>query len=144
MPFPEEARPEAGESLLFTALIDSAAATPNHCCGFLVDEWTEVIPLESETTGLTFHYDRPNSEAPQTMLLVTPTKLTGHWEWQDLVDSLHYALYAARLRAIEPYLIDKTAYARYLPPLVSPVTRHPITIGMYLTALPLKAVQLND
>jgi len=56
------------------------------------------------------------------------------------VDALHFSLDSARLRAVEPYQIDQTVYARYLPPLISPVTRHPITIGMYLADLPLLAV----
>jgi hypothetical protein len=139
MPFPKEAAPDEGELLLYTALTAAAAPSPGYACGFLVDEWTEVIPTETETTGLTFHYDRPSSEAPQAFLLVTPTKLNGNWRWNDLVDALHYTLDAARLRAVEPHHIDQTPYARYLPNLLSPMTRHPTTIGMYLTALPLVA-----
>ena len=76
--------------LLYTALTDATSASPQYTCGVLIDEWTEVIPLEKETTGLTFHYDRPNAEAPQTMLFITPTKITGHWAWEDIVDALHY------------------------------------------------------
>ncbi len=139
MPFPGELSVEDGDALLYTALTSSTAGAPTYTCGFLIDEWTEVIPTETETTGLTFHYDRPSSEAPQTFLLALPTKLTGNWTWQDLVDSLLFTLDAARLRAIEPYHIDQTLYARYLPGLVSPTTRHPITIGMYLAELPLLA-----
>jgi len=44
------------------------------------------------------------------------------------------------LRGVEPYQIDQTVYARYLPPLVSPIMRHPITMGMYLADLPLIAI----
>jgi len=139
MPFPKEVVLE-GDVLLYTALTDATAISPQYACGLLIDEWTEVIPLENETTGLTFHYDRPNAEAPQTMLLVTPTRLTGQWAWADIVDALHYTLDAARLRGVEPYQIDQTVYARYLPPLVSPIMRHPITMGMYLADLPLIAI----
>ncbi|MEE4111495.1 MAG: hypothetical protein V2I40_01690, partial [Desulfobacteraceae bacterium] len=114
-PSPEEETNEDGEILLYTALIASSAPSPGYACGFLIDEWTEVIPTDSETTGLTFHYDRPGSEAPQAFLLVAPTRLTGNWEWADLVDALHYSLDAARLRAVEPYHVDQTHYARYLP-----------------------------
>ena len=28
--------------------------------------------------GITFHHDRPNCEAPQTMLLVTPSEFRGN------------------------------------------------------------------
>ena len=137
MPFPAAVKPEENDVLLYTALTNSTASSPQYTCGFLIDEWTEVIPLENETTGLSFHYDRPNTEAPQTFLLVTPTTLTGNWQWLDIVDALHDSLDGARLRAVEPYQIDQTVYARYLPSLVSPVTRYPITIGMYLADLPL-------
>jgi hypothetical protein len=140
MPFPDSALNEEGDVLLYTALTSSTAPAPGYSCGFLIDEWTEVIPAENELTGLTFHYDRPSSEAPQAFLLVLPTKLTGNWEWDDLVDALLHTLDSARLRAIEPYNIDQTTYARYLPALLSPTIRHPITIGMYLADLSLTSV----
>ncbi len=135
MPFPEQVSIQEGDTLLYTALTTSTASAPSYTCGFLVDEWTEVIPTEKETTGLTFHYDRPNSEAPQAFLLVLPTKLTGNWEWDDLVDALLHTLDSARLRAVEPYHIDQTRYARYLPALLSPTMMRPITIGMYMVEL---------
>ena len=62
----------AGDTMLYTAFapaIDPAGAI----VGLLVDEWTETIPVREETTALTFHYDRPNCEAPQSLLLVTPS-----------------------------------------------------------------------
>ena len=139
LPFPEETDLRDGEHLLYTALTPIGAAAPGYACGLLIDEWTEVIPTEKETTGLSFHYDRPNSEAPQTMLLVTPSQLEGNWQWDDLVDALHFTLDSARIRAVEPAQVDKTPYARYLPALISPVTRHPITMAMYIADLPLKA-----
>ena len=38
-------------------------------CGLLLDEWTELVPSARETTGIAFHFDRPNAVAPQAMLL---------------------------------------------------------------------------
>ena len=57
-------------------------------CGLLLDEWTEVIPGKEETTGITFHYDRPNSEPPQVLLLAVSPALKGGWQWNDLIDTL--------------------------------------------------------
>ena len=34
--------------------------------GLFVDEHVEMIPNETETTGLSFHYDEPGNRAPQT------------------------------------------------------------------------------
>lgn len=115
------------DKLLYTAHYGAAFAAnaPLHC-GVLVDEWTEVIPRTEETTGIAFHYDRPNTEPPQTLLLALPANFTGSWAWQDLVDSLHETLDMARLRAVEPHHVDDTVYARFLPTTLSSVTRYPV------------------
>jgi hypothetical protein len=125
-----------GDRLLYTAhymvpfrKTDSEA---NRQCGLLLDEWTEVIPAKNETTGITFHYDRPNSEPPQAMLLVTPPDFKGNWQWQDLVDALRETLDMAKQRAVEPQQIDATSYACFLPAILMAATLFPITIGMNL------------
>lgn len=99
-------------------------------CGLMLDEWTEVIPTKEETTGVTFHFDKPNSEPPQVMLLVTPTKFQQSWEWQDVVDAVEESFDMAKKRAVEPEQISKTDYPRFLPATISAVTMHPITIAM--------------
>ena len=38
--------------------------------------------------GLSFHYDRPGSEPPQSWLLVTPRADAGQWTWSDLLGAL--------------------------------------------------------
>jgi hypothetical protein len=119
---------EAGNTLLYTAFTAKATAAPVEVCGMLVDEWTELIPATEETTGITFHYDRPNSEAPQTLLLVTPTRLSGNWQWDDLVDALTYALDAAKARAIEPAQIDTTPFTSFLPAVLGAESLYPFSI----------------
>ena len=37
--------------------------------GLLIDEWTERVPAPSETTGVAFHFDEPESRPPQAILL---------------------------------------------------------------------------
>ena len=129
--FPETADLDE-DKLLYTAhYADFNATHPVHC-GVLVDEWTEVIPKREETTGLAFHYDRPNCEPPQTLLLVTPAEFTGSWRWQDLTDTLHETLQLARKRGVEPQHVDDTAYARFLPATLSSVTRFPIALALNL------------
>lgn len=120
------------DKLLYTAHYATAFDSTRPQCGLLLDEWTEVIPGTEETTGLTFHYDRPNTEPPQTLLLVTPADFTGKWRWQDLVDTLHDTLDLAQKRAVEPEQIDRTSYARFLPALVSAFTVYPITASLNL------------
>jgi hypothetical protein len=116
-----------GDKLLYTAYIPGFDPGKTQC-GLLVDEWTEVIPAKKETTGISFHYDRPNTEPPQSLLLVTPSSFTGSWKWDDLVNSLHETLKLAKLRAIEPDQIDQTNYAEFIPATVAAVTSSPVTM----------------
>ncbi|MBX3617851.1 hypothetical protein [Nitrosomonas sp.] len=118
------------DKLLYTAHYVDAFAQNAAICGLLLDEWTEVIPTTQETTGLTFHYDRPNCEAPQSLLLALPANFTGHWQWQDLVDTLHETLDMAGKRAVEPAHWNETEYARFLPAVISSVTRYPIMMTL--------------
>jgi len=76
-------------------------------CGLLIDDWTEIIPTRSETTGIAFNYNQPNAMPPQALLLAVTPKITGHWEWNDLVGVLEDTLLRAKLRAVEPRLLDK-------------------------------------
>ena len=103
-------------------------------CGLLLDEWTEVIPAPDRTTGITFHFDRPETEPPQSILLVTPASATGRWEWDDLVGALNETLDLAKLRAVEPAQIDGTRYAMFVPATVMAATMYGISIGTSLAA----------
>ncbi|WP_185921919.1 hypothetical protein [Streptomyces sp. WAC06614] len=98
-------------------------------CGLLFDEWTEVVPSVSETTSIALHYDGPDSEPPQAMLLVVPPARTGTWNEDDLVAAVQETLDLAALRAVEPDHLDGTAYAHLLPATVLSATRRPITIS---------------
>ena len=119
------------ERLLYTAHYATGNFESNkRQCGLLLDEWTEVIPTLEETTGVAFHYDRPNSEPPQTLMLVLPTDYTGNWRWNDLLNALNETLEMAKMRAIEPDQIDDTAYSRLLPATISSTTIFPITASL--------------
>jgi hypothetical protein len=118
-----------GERLLYTAHHAIAPDPALPTCGLLLDEWTELIPKQDETAGLAFHFDRPNSEPPQTWLLVTSPRMRGNWQWTDLTSALDEALELARLRAVEPAHVDTETYARFLPATTSAVTLYGISIA---------------
>ncbi len=103
--------------------------------GLLLDEWTEVIPAETETTGVAFHFDKPNAEPPQTLLLCTTPRFTGQWSWDDLVDTLHDTLDRAKIRAVEPDQLDQTELSVFLPATVLATTWQPITIAADLSVV---------
>ena len=113
------------DKLLYTAFAPAFDISKPQC-GLLIDEWTETIPSRTETTGLSFQYDQPNAEPPQSLLLVTPTTFKGHWQWEELVGAVHEALDLAKLRAIEPEQIANTAYGQFLPATVAATTRYPL------------------
>ena len=103
--------------------------------GLLIDNWTEIIPRSSETTAVALHFDQPNSEPPQTLLLaIAPNNPRDgdRWSWNDLVDTLHETLALARKRAVEPDMLDETPYAQILPALLTAVTRYRSTIELNL------------
>jgi hypothetical protein len=122
-----------GDKLLYTSHFAVPYDKTKPVCGIVVDEWTEVLPAEEETTGIVFHYDQPNSEPPQTMLLMVPPVFQGEWTWDNMVLTLEETLEAAKKRAVEPAQIEMTAYAQFLPSTVSAVTTHLISVAMNLS-----------
>jgi hypothetical protein len=68
----------------------------------LLREWTEVVPAAERASGVTFYFDRPNGEPPQSILLVTPGTLNESWQWDDLVGAVNETLDLAKKRAVEP------------------------------------------
>jgi hypothetical protein len=100
-------------------------------CGILLDEWTELVPDKQETTGIAFHYDQPNAMPPQALLLAVTPEIKGNWTWQDLMDILNDTLDRAKTRAVEPDQIDNSAYAQFLPALLTAFSSSPVTISTY-------------
>jgi hypothetical protein len=120
------------DRLLYTAHFAAVFNKAANQCGLLLDEWTETIPTSSVDTGVTFHYDRPNCEAPQTMMLVTPSEFRGAWTWDDLINALNETLDFAKRRAIEPRQIDNSPYAPFLPATVVATQVQQLTIALEL------------
>jgi len=120
------------DKLLYTAHHSVPFNKASRQCGLLIDEWTETIPTSSVDTGIVFHHDRPNCEAPQTMLLVTPSDFRGSWTWNDLVDALNETLDFAKRRAIEPKHIDNSPYAAFLPATAVATQVRQLTIAIEL------------
>ncbi|TYB44007.1 hypothetical protein [Actinomadura chibensis] len=119
----------AEDRLLFTA--HYTAPLVGDQCGLVFDEWTEVIPAERETTGIAVHYDGPDAEPPQAMLLVVPPVRdpAGRWTPADLLDAITETFDLAKTRAVEPGHLDGTPYAHLLPATVMSATRRQITVS---------------
>ncbi len=109
-----------GEYLSLVAL-DGLAPTAGLQAGLVLDDWTETLPEATETTGVSFHFDRPNAVAPQALLVVVPPVQRGHWEWDDLVGGVNEALDLAKLRAVEPDALRQDHF-QVLPAILSEFT----------------------
>ena len=111
--FPKESAPGVPfdithDTLSITIHGDSAFATAAKQSGLLIDDWTEMIPINNEITGIAFNYNQPNAMPPQSLLLAVPAVENGSWDWDELVGILNDTLLRSKLRAVEPALLDKT------------------------------------
>ncbi|HEX5964632.1 MAG TPA: hypothetical protein VFY51_01825, partial [Pyrinomonadaceae bacterium] len=109
--------------------------------GLLIDEWNEVIPNRIETTGIAIHYNQPNTEPPQCLLMAVSPNVNGTWDWDDLVDTVIDTFDRAKRRAVEPDFLRQTAYWQLLPAILSSFTSFPHgTISTNISAQPVSFV----
>ncbi|GEK21510.1 hypothetical protein [Cellulomonas xylanilytica] len=96
------------------ALVGAELVAPDReVAGLLVDEWTEVVPSASETTGVAFRYDPPDLMAPQAILLAVPPVVGEPWTLGTLNQVLVETLEQVHLRAVPPSTLG--AVRQYLP-----------------------------
>ncbi|MFT3969745.1 MAG: hypothetical protein QM695_05545 [Micropruina sp.] len=81
--------------------------------GLLIDEWAEVVPSDTQTTGVAFRYDPPEAMAPQAILLAVPPVPGEPWTVGSLNQVLIETLELAHLRAVPPEALG--AVRQYLP-----------------------------
>jgi len=109
---------DAGKTLpggkLSIAVQSSAAVDVSKpLAGLMIDEWVEVVPSASETTGIALQYDRPNFAPPQAILIAVPPDLEAPWTIWSLQQVLLETLDLARLRAVDPDASNEVGH--YLP-----------------------------
>jgi hypothetical protein len=81
---------------------------------WVVDQWSEVIPRRTETTGVSFHFDAPGARAPQSILLAVPPDPTAEgWKLDDIIDSVREVVGLSKMRAVD--LDHLEAIGRFLP-----------------------------
>ncbi|MBX3082873.1 MAG: hypothetical protein KF716_14635 [Anaerolineae bacterium] len=122
--YPETFSPE-GEFLSIFQIMPAAQFLPHVAqTGLMIDEWSEIIPNTAETTGLSFHFNQPNTEPPQALLLAVTPEITGKWTWDKLTGILNDTFERAQMRAVEPDLLGNTPIAQLLPAIVTPVANY--------------------
>uniref|UniRef100_UPI0035A226D4 hypothetical protein n=1 Tax=Nocardia shimofusensis TaxID=228596 RepID=UPI0035A226D4 len=135
-PFAPTERPAAREHLV--AHRPFPVPDNGRVAGIVFDEWVEVlpgsyglsstksgpdaVPVESELTGVSFHFDRPDAKAPQAILLAVPPDPGRGWTADVLAMVVRDTLELAKLRAVDlgdlPLLDD-----------ILPVVRPPVFTG---------------
>jgi hypothetical protein len=89
--------------------------TTKPLAGLLIDEWVEVVPSTTETTGIALQYDQPNAAPPQTILLAVPPQTDTPWTVWSLQSVLLETLDLARIRAVDSDALNDVGH--YLPAL---------------------------
>jgi hypothetical protein len=92
----------------------AALGAADTLAGLFVDEWSESVPTDQETTGLGFHFEAPGARPPQCILLAVPADpAAANWTLDGLVGVVNEAMALARLRAVRPQ--DLTGLGLVLP-----------------------------
>jgi hypothetical protein len=114
--FPPTQRPAARQQVVLHKPVAVPAGRP--LAGIVFDEWVEIlpgsdalaetklegaepVPAESELTGLSFHFDRPDSKAPQAILVAVPPNRERGWTEDGLALVVRDTLELAKLRAVD-------------------------------------------
>lgn len=137
-----------GDALSLVQWLPDAYDPAGAQCALWLDEWTETLPQATpatpqdpaqdppqgtQSTSLAFHYDQPNSEAPQTMLLVvSPRSNPTTWTIDDLLGAVNETLDLAKKRTVEPDALAFTPLATVLPAVIAPVAQQAVTFTLDL------------
>jgi hypothetical protein len=127
--FPDGSGAPAAPVTGYVVDVPVAVAPGSSLCGFVVDEWSEVIPSRTEvrdpvtgeptgetrehtTGGLAVNANGPNARAPQTLLLAMSPDGQA-WSTDKVIDVLADTMESARQRAVA--LEQVPLVARMLP-----------------------------
>jgi hypothetical protein len=96
--------------------------------GLTVDEWVDVVPARSVTTGLAFHFDEPGARAPHAILLAVPPAPAAGWSLDALAAVVRETADLARIRMVGPE--EAPWLGRMLPALYFADNRLGDTVGV--------------
>ncbi|WP_413935687.1 hypothetical protein [Nitrospira sp. BLG_1] len=107
--------PISGGVVSLVAQMDAPFNPHEPLTGLLVDEWIETVPNPTETTGVAFQYDQPDASPPQSILIAVPPGKDHTWTAQTLQQVLIETLDLARLRVVDPEVLEEVHH--FLPAL---------------------------
>lgn len=81
------------------ALVDAGTVF----AGIVCDDWSEAVPLHTQTAAVAFHFDAPGARAPQSVLLAVPPRPgMANWDFDTVLATVREALALSRLRLVKP------------------------------------------
>jgi hypothetical protein len=113
-PDDDAARPVSGTVSLSLVVAPDADATPARLdppastdpwVGLVIDDWSELIPLATQSTAVAFHYDDPGAEAPQALLLAVPPDNRERWSLDVLSTIVRETFQLAKIRGVDGELL---------------------------------------
>lgn len=122
-------RPKANLSILVYHTGEALNLTSQKAV-LAIDAWADSIPDASQDAAVTFQYDAPNAQAPQTVLLAVPP-LHGqrNWTFDDIVGAVREAKDLAEIRMADLAHLD--ILPRMLPALYFPFDLEEESIGLH-------------
>ncbi len=114
----EAANPITEPRVGLMAVAPNGLTLESSISGMMVDEWVETIPNTQELAAAAFHFDAPQSQAPQAILLAVPPAQKDKWELKTLEKILSETLDLAKLRTVDnAALFEKEENGHFLPAL---------------------------
>ena len=90
--------------------------------GFIIDEWSELIPDHNTNLGVAMNYNKPNTEPPNALLLAISPTVKGKWEWGDVVVTVEETFDLAKKRLVDPDLLKSSCLNHFLPALLPAIS----------------------
>ncbi len=112
---PFETRPDQGRAAMLLLNYEPDLDPSVPWKGLVVDDWNEVIPNEIEETGFAMHYNSPQAQAPQAILVAAPARVSTNWSFDELLSSLEQTMDLMKARAVES---EHVPLGQLFPPMV--------------------------
>jgi hypothetical protein len=107
-------------AIAFVGCTNAALDWGRPVAALVVDEWSEVIPAATQTTGVAFHANAPGARAPHAILLAVHPAPGQPWDRSTLERTLRSTLDLCKLRAVDLECV--TWVGRFLPALYIPTS----------------------
>ena len=108
-------KPLAPGTISLVAQVRETFDATQALAGLLIDEWVETVPNTSETTAVSFQYDRPDATPPHAVLLAVPPVPDQPWTADTLHQVLMETMDLAKMRMVDPSLLGELQH--FLPAL---------------------------